>query len=163
MADIIIFFCSATCLKIKHGNKEKSSNIWLQQLKHFWTKQLFFITFHLLVMWQHTSFLNKKSHHTCVKLGFHCAAFNIPVWINFYFFLHTFFFTFPSQKQPMFSLLFNHLLGELGHMKPYKHTHASTRVYFDSWTHWTLMCDQPASPALSQKFSWKTTWISKTS
>lgn len=38
-------------------------------------------------------------------------------------------------SEAMFSLLFHHVLGELGQMKPYKHTHASTRAYFDSWTH----------------------------
>lgn len=153
------------CLKCKYRNEQETCGEWLQLLKHFRAKQMLFFAFH-------TSFFQIKGINifldtkkaTNTSYTWESAPLSILVSVHFYFFLHTTsFLTSPSQKPPMFSLLFHHLLGELQQMKPYKHTHASTRADFDSWIRWTLMCDQPLRPRFSQRFSWKTTWINKTS
>lgn len=98
-----------------------------------------------------------QTHSRCLILGFHCIQLSILVQFHFYFYLPpSSSLMCPTQKQPMFSLLFQHLLGELGQMNPYKHTHASTRVPIHSCTRRTLMCNRPASSDLNQKYTRKT-------
>lgn len=106
---------------------------------------------------------HRQFHSGCLILGFHCIELSILVQFHFYFFFSisictpsSFSLMCPTQKQPMFSLLFQYLLGELGQMNSYKHTHASTHVH-SSCTHWTLACNRPANSDLKQKYLRKAT------
>lgn len=100
-----------------------------------------------------------QTHSRCLILRFHCIQLSIFGSISLLFLSAppSFSLMSPTQKQPMFSLLFQHLLGELGQMNPYKHTDASTRVPIHSCTRRTLMCNRPASSDLNQKYTRKTT------